>query len=170
MLREAVTAFVALGANLGRPEEALLLAIQSLDKLPATRLIRSSSLYRSAPVGAAGPDFINAVVELSTRLSAPDLLTCLQGLEQLAGRQRPYVHAPRTLDLDLLLYGDGRIDSASLVVPHPRMGQRAFVLLPLAEIAPSRVDRAQLASVSAQAIERLAAPMPPRRSDNPPMD
>ena len=85
MLREAVTAFVALGANLGRPEEALLLAIQSLDKLPATRLIRSSSLYRSAPVGAAGPDFINAVVELSTRLSAPDLLTCLQGLEQFTG-------------------------------------------------------------------------------------
>jgi 2-amino-4-hydroxy-6-hydroxymethyldihydropteridine diphosphokinase len=170
MVKEAVTAYVALGANLGRPEEALLAAMQSLDALPGTRVIRRSSLYRSAPVQAVGPDFINAVVELSTHLAAPALLKQLQGLEQVAGRQRPYLHAPRTLDLDLLLYGEGRIDSATLVVPHPRMGQRAFVLLPLAEIAPALVGAQQLANVSGQSIERLVARVPDPGGDNPSLD
>jgi 2-amino-4-hydroxy-6-hydroxymethyldihydropteridine diphosphokinase len=157
MDREAITAYVALGANLGRPDEALLAAMRSMATLPGTRLIRRSSLYRSAPVQAVGPDFINAVVELSTRLTAPALLTQLQDLERAAGRQRPHLHAPRTLDLDLLLYGGGRIDSAALMLPHPRMRQRAFVLRPLAEIAPGLVDAGQLADVAGQAIERLVA-------------
>ena len=93
---------------------------------------------------------------VSTRLTAPDLLLALQQLEQRAGRERPYRNAPRTLDLDLLLYGDARIDSPSLTVPHPRMMERAFVLIPLAEIAPDLVPAAALAAVAGQRIERLS--------------
>ena len=113
---------------------------------------RSSCTARAADAG--GPDYVNAVV-LRTGLSAPELLAGLQRLEQAAGRQRPYRHAPRTLDLDLLRYGDGRIDSAALCVPHPRMLQRAFVLRPLAEIAPQLVTPAALAAVAGQGNERL---------------
>ena len=112
-------------------------------------------LFRSAPVEATGPDFINAVAEVSTLLTSPDLLLQLQQLEHEAGRQRPYLNAPRTLDLDLLLYGDASVQSERLTVPHPRMLQRAFVLLPLAEIAPQRVSAAQLQAVAHQTISRL---------------
>lgn len=153
--REPVTAYVALGANLGDAEAALQQAIGALDALPGTRVTGHSGLYRSAPVDATGPDYINAVAALSTRLTAPDLLKALQALEQAAGRQRPYHHAPRTLDLDLLLYGDARIDSPRLTVPHPRMGQRAFVLVPLHEIAPARVGPDVLAAVAGQGVQRL---------------
>jgi 2-amino-4-hydroxy-6-hydroxymethyldihydropteridine diphosphokinase len=97
------------------------------------------------------------VAELATHLSAPDLLLQLQALEQAAGRERPYRHAPRTLDLDLLLYGDAQIDSPALTVPHPRMNERAFVLVPLAEVAPQRVGAARLQAVADQAIARLPA-------------
>jgi 2-amino-4-hydroxy-6-hydroxymethyldihydropteridine diphosphokinase len=114
--------------------------------------MRSSRFYRSAPVDAGGPDYLNAVAELTTALTAPDLLRALQALENAAGRQRPYRNAPRTLDLDLLLYGDARIDSAELTVPHPRMWERAFVLVPLTELAPQCVPEAALAAVAAQAI------------------
>ena len=131
-------------------------AIDALNRLPDTRLEARSHLYRSAPVDAQGPDFINAVAAVSTRLTAPDLLLALQQLEQRAGRERPYRNAPRTLDLDLLLYGDARIDSPSLTVPHPRMMERAFVLIPLAEIAPDLVPAAALAAVAGQRIERLS--------------
>ena len=117
----------------------------------------TSSLYRTAPVEATGPDFMNAVLAVSTRLTAPELLLQLQRLEALAGRQRPYHNAPRTLDLDILLYGQASISSPALQVPHPRMHQRAFVLVPLAEIAPDQVSRAQLGAVASQAIERVAS-------------
>lgn len=148
--RPAVTAYVGLGANVGEPARALRDALDALARLPRTRLIAASRLYRSAPVDAAGPDFVNAVAALGTELTAPDLLRALQALERAAGRERPYRNAPRTLDLDLLLYGDGRIDSPGLVLPHPRLAQRAFVLRPLAEIAPERVAPAQLAAVRDQ--------------------
>lgn len=155
MLREPVAAFIGLGANLGDPQQALRDALAALARAPGTRLVRSSRLYRSAPVGADGPDYVNAVAEIETRLDAPALLAQLQAIEQAAGRERPYRNAPRTLDLDLLLYGDARIDSAALTVPHPRLRERAFVLLPLQELAPQRVDARDLAAVAGQRIEAL---------------
>ena len=161
-----VTAYVAIGANLGDAQAAVLLAMQALDQLPLSRVARRSSLYRTAPIvsnstGAeTGPDYINAVVALETALPAPELLAQCQALEQAAGRERPYRDAPRTLDLDLLLYGQARIASARLTVPHPRMGQRAFVLVPLAEIAPALVSVAQLDAVADQAVTRLEPDAP----------
>ena len=151
-----VLAYVALGANLGDARASVLAAVEALGKLPGTRLVRASSLYRTAPLDASGPDFINAVVALQTTLSAPELLTQLQQLENAQGRQRPYVNAPRTLDLDILLYGNAVINSPVLQVPHPRMLQRAFVLVPLTEIAPELVRAAQLAKLGTQSVQRLA--------------
>lgn len=151
-----VEACIALGANLGDAQAAVRQALQDLGTLSSTRVLRASSLYRSAPLQAQGPDFINAVALVQTGLTAPDLLDALQDLEALAGRERPYVNAPRTLDLDLLWYGQGRIASPRLTLPHPRMAERAFVLLPLAEIAPQCVTEAQLSHVSGQTISRLA--------------
>lgn len=155
MTREPVTAYVALGANLGDAAGALREAMQVLAQMPGISGLRCSLLYRSAPVDASGPDFINAVAELRTVLTAPDLLDALQAIETDAGRLRPYRHAPRTLDLDLLLYGSASVASARLTVPHPRMWQRAFVLLPLAELAPHLVSTGQLAAVADQAIEPM---------------
>ena len=151
----ALVAYIGLGANLGDARATVLQALRDLQTLPQTKLLHRSSLYRSAPVDATGPDFINAVAEVATALSPPQLLTELQQLEQAAGRLRPYRNAPRTLDLDILLYGDLKLDSPTLVIPHPRMLERAFVLVPLAEIAPSRVTAAQLKAVERQGIERL---------------
>ncbi len=153
--RPEVRAFVGLGANLGDAAQTLRSALDSLGRVAGVRLYRSSSLYRTSPVGASGPDFVNAVAEVVTTLTAPALLSALQAIESAAGRERPYRNAPRTLDLDLLLYGSARIDSAHLTVPHPRMHERAFVLVPLAEIAPERVPGDALARVQAQAVERL---------------
>jgi 2-amino-4-hydroxy-6-hydroxymethyldihydropteridine diphosphokinase len=156
-----LTAYVALGANLGDAEGAVREAMDALDHLPSSRVTRRSSLYRSAPVArdaagtADGPDYINAVVALDTGLPALELLDQLQALEQAAGRERSYPDAPRTLDLDILLYGDAHIDSPRLSLPHPRMAQRAFVLVPLAEIAPQLVSAAQLEAVASQAIQRM---------------
>jgi 2-amino-4-hydroxy-6-hydroxymethyldihydropteridine diphosphokinase len=123
--------------------------------LPGTAVTQQSSLYRSAPVEAGGPDYVNAVIEIRTALTAPGLLAQLQRIEQGAGRTRPYRNAPRTLDLDLLLFGSGSISSAQLTVPHPRMRERAFVLLPLAEIAPHAVPPEALAAVTSQVIARM---------------
>jgi 2-amino-4-hydroxy-6-hydroxymethyldihydropteridine diphosphokinase len=106
-------------------------------------------------VDSSGPDYLNAVVEISTTLAPPDLLAALQAIEQAAGRERPYRNAPRTLDLDILLYDELTLDSPALTIPHPRMDQRAFVLVPLAEIAPQRVSAQQLQAVQDQAITRL---------------
>jgi len=158
-MREPVTAFIGIGANLGDPVQAVRGAIAQLRTLRDTQLVATSSLYRTAPHEAGGPDYVNAVVQVATRLDAMTLLDELQRLETRAGRERPYRHAPRTLDLDLLLFGSGRIASARLAVPHPRMAERAFVLVPLAEIAPQLVTQAGLDAVAAQRIERL--PLPP---------
>ena len=146
---------MGLGANLGDAQATLQWAVGEIARLPGTQLVRQSAWYQSAPVDAQGPDFFNAVVQVSTVLTAPALLEHLQNLEQQAGRQRPYRNAPRTLDLDILLYGDGTIDSANLTVPHPRIHSRAFVLLPLQEIAPQRVTAAQVEAVSQQRVVRL---------------
>jgi 2-amino-4-hydroxy-6-hydroxymethyldihydropteridine diphosphokinase len=148
-------AFVAIGANLGDACATVLRAMSDLDELPETRVTARSSLYRSAPVDASGPDFINAVVELDTELGPQALLNELQRLEIGAGRERPFRNAPRTLDLDLLCFGKTVMNTASLTLPHPRMTQRAFVLVPLAEIAPDRVTMAQIQGVADQRIERL---------------
>lgn len=151
-------AWIGLGANLGDRGAALAQAVQALAALPATRLVKVSGLYASAPIDAGGPDYLNAVVELATRLAPLDLLDALQALEQAAGRERPYRNAPRTLDLDLLLYGDQQIQTERLTVPHPRIGERAFVLLPLAEIAPECVTPAQVLAVQGQRIARIEGP------------
>jgi len=130
-------AFVGIGSNLEDPEQQVKNAFAELDRLPHTRVVRRSSLYRSAPVGYdAQPDFINAVVQLETGLAAERLLAELQALEARHGRARSFPNAPRTLDLDLLLFGDARRSSPELTLPHPRMHERAFVLRPLLEIAP----------------------------------
>lgn len=157
--RSEVLAYLALGANLGDALAALQTATQSISVLPDTRLVATSSLYRTAPLEASGPDYLNAVIAVSTRLNAPELLLRLQQIESQAGRERAYRNAPRTLDLDILLYGQASIRSAALHIPHPRMGQRAFVLVPLAEIAPDRVKPEQLKAVAAQQIERVATPL-----------
>lgn len=148
------TAYIGLGANLGDATAALRSAVQAIAALPGTEVLRCSSMYRSAPVDASGPDFLNAVIAVRTALAAPDLLAALQSIETAAGRERPYPNAPRTLDLDILLFGDLALDSPTLTVPHPRMRERAFVLHPLAEIAPERVDTAWLPAVQDQRIER----------------
>ena len=130
-------AFIGLGANLGDHQAQVRRALLTLAELPGTRLLAASSLYRSAPVGVvAQPDFINAVAEIATTLVARALLEALLAAERRFGRRREFPGAPRTLDLDLLLYGDQVIAEPGLIVPHPRMHERAFVLAPLAEIAP----------------------------------
>lgn len=153
-----VVAFIGLGANLGDLAAALRDAAGRIAALRGTRVLRQSSMYRTAPVGAGGPDYLNAVIEVETTLSAHDLLAALQDIENAAGRERPYLNAPRTLDLDLLLYGDEQIATATLTVPHPRMFERAFVLVPLAEIAPRRVAPHLLERVAEQRIERVLPP------------
>jgi 2-amino-4-hydroxy-6-hydroxymethyldihydropteridine diphosphokinase len=159
-MREAVTAYVGIGANLGDPAQAVRDALARIARIPQTSLVRSSSLYRTAPVDSSGPDYVNAVAEVQTRLSALALLDELQRIELEAGRERPYRNAPRTLDLDLLLFGSECIESERLTVPHPRMNERAFVLVPLAEIAPGLVSASQLDAVAIQSIEPLPAVMP----------
>lgn len=154
-MNPVVTAYVALGANLGDARATLLDTLQALEHLPHTCVLRTSSLYRTAPWQANGPDYINAVVALATGLLPPDLLHALQNLENQAGRLRSYQNAPRTLDLDILLYGDVQLDTPELSIPHPRMRQRAFVLVPLAEIAPQYVSRAELEAVADQPIACL---------------
>ena len=129
-------AYIGIGANLGDARATVDDALSRLAALPATTLLRRSSNYRSAPLDAAGDDFINAVACVDTRLAAADLLAALHAIERAHGRERPYRNAPRTLDLDILLYGDALIDLPALRVPHPRMHERAFVLVPLLEIAP----------------------------------
>lgn len=130
-------AFVALGANIGEPQRQVEAGFAALAALAGTRLVSRSSLYRSAPVGYLDqPDFINAVAAIDTALSPRDLLDALLEIERVHGRVRDFANAPRTLDLDLVLYGDRCIHEPGLTVPHARMLERAFVMLPLAEIAP----------------------------------
>jgi len=144
--------FVGLGANLGDALATVRAAFDALDAQPGMRCVARSSLYRSAPIGASGPDYINAVAELRTTLAPEALLAALQAIEARFGRERPYPNAPRTLDLDLLRYGDRRVATPTLTLPHPRAAERAFVIEPLREIAPELAPPA----VSGQRIERIA--------------
>jgi 2-amino-4-hydroxy-6-hydroxymethyldihydropteridine diphosphokinase len=156
-------AYIGLGANLGDPSKQLLAAVAAFAGVPGTSLARRSSFYRSAPVGHADqPDFVNAVAEIETELPPRALLDALLQIEQTLGRSRSFANAPRTLDLDLLLYGDTVLDEPGLHVPHPRMHTRAFVLAPLAEIAPGieipghGAIAPLLAACAGQVIEKLA--------------
>ncbi|RQO83250.1 2-amino-4-hydroxy-6-hydroxymethyldihydropteridine diphosphokinase [Acidovorax sp. FJL06] len=153
---EPVRVYVGLGANLGEREVALRKALAALGQCPGTRVLRVSPLYGSAPVDAGGPDYLNAVAEVATALTPEALLQALQAIEQSAGRERPYRNAPRTLDLDILWFGDQVIDTPALTVPHPRMAERAFVLRPLADLVHERVAAAALQAVAAQSIYLLA--------------
>ena len=154
-------AYIGIGANLGDARANVEDALARLGALPATTLLRRSSSYRSAPIDSSGDDYINAVACIDTTLAAADLLAALQTIELSHGRERPWRNAPRTLDLDILLYGDAVIDSAALRVPHPRMHERAFVLAPLLEIAPDielpgrGPARQFVAAVAGQAISRI---------------
>lgn len=147
-----VRVYVGLGANLGDRGEALLQALHAMAALPQTQLLAVSSLYSSAPVDATGPDYLNAVAALQTQQSPEAFLQALQTVELAAGRERPYRNAPRTLDLDVLLWGNAQLDTPALTVPHPRMYERAFVLLPLAQLDASLVRADQLAAVAEQRI------------------
>ena len=159
----ASLAYIGLGANLGDARAALASALAALAGLADTTLLRSSSVWRSAPIDSSGPDYLNAVAELRTSLAPIDLLHRLQAIELAHGRERPYRNAPRTLDLDLLVYGAQSLATPELTLPHPRAHERAFVLAPLAELAPDLVITGRgrvsdlLAAVADQRIERLAA-------------
>jgi 2-amino-4-hydroxy-6-hydroxymethyldihydropteridine diphosphokinase len=134
-----VDAFVGLGSNLGDRAMEIERAFAELAALPATTLRARSSVYRTAPVDAGGDDYFNAVAQLRTTLAPLALLHALQAIEQAHGRERPFANAPRTLDLDLLLHGDAVLAGDALTLPHPRLHERAFVLVPLAEVAPALV-------------------------------
>lgn len=159
---KACLAYIGLGSNLADPRAQVSRALQALNGLPHTRLLAQSSLYRSAPVGYLDqPDFINAVAKVETSLVPHDLLDALLELERENGRTREFKDAPRTLDLDLLLYADLQHHEHGLTLPHPQMHKRAFVLLPLLEIAPECVipgigsAREALAQCGGQQLERL---------------
>jgi len=134
------TAYVGLGANLGDPHATLTAALAALAATPGVSACTASSFYRSAPVDADGPDYVNAVARLTTTLTPLALLDILQALEHHHGRQRPYRHAPRTLDLDLILYDAITLTHPRLTLPHARAHERAFVLVPLAEVAKQTGD------------------------------
>jgi len=146
---------VAFGANLGEAQATVLQAIQDVGALASTQLVKASSLYASAPHEATGPDFVNAVAIYDTDLPSLALLDALQNLEKTAGRERPYLNAPRTLDLDMIFYGDVALDSPRLTLPHPRWQKRAFVLVPLAEISPDKVSPALLSNVANQSVSLI---------------
>jgi len=129
-------AFIGLGGNIGDTTQFIKDAIVCLAQNPELRILTRSCMYQSEPVDAEGPDFINAVVSVETQLPPEDLLAICQKIENTFGRERPYVNAPRTLDLDVLAYDDLSIQNDRLTIPHPRMIERSFVLFPLLEIAP----------------------------------
>ncbi len=150
-----VQACVAFGANLGDAQATVLQAIKDVGALATTQLQKASSLYVSAPHETVGPEFVNAVALYVTDLSPMQLLDALQHLERLAGRERSFPYAPRTLDLDIIFYGDVVVDTLRLTLPHPRWQARAFVVLPLAEISEGSVSEKRLAAVAHQNIHRL---------------
>jgi 2-amino-4-hydroxy-6-hydroxymethyldihydropteridine diphosphokinase len=162
-------AYVGLGSNLADPQHQVRKALAALDRLPATRLLAASALYVTAPIGPQDqPDYVNAVARLETRLPPLELLAALLGIEAAQGRRRDGTRwGPRTLDLDLLLHGDGELDLPGLRLPHPEIGHRAFVLIPLAEVAPMGLPipgqgtlRQLLHSCPGGGVTRLAGPNP----------
>jgi len=156
-----VDAYVALGSNLGDRIGEVERALAEIAALRATELVARSSLYGSAPIDADGDDYVNAVAHVRTALAPEALLRELQAIERAHGRERPFANAPRTLDLDLLLHGDAVVAGVALTLPHPRLHERAFVLVPLAEIAPDLVIRGHghiaglLAAVAGQRVAKL---------------
>lgn len=163
MDKKTSLAYIALGSNLAQPVSQVLQAFEELRQLPESRLIQQSSLYRSDPVGRTDqPDFINAVACIETTLTPHELLSTLLEIELHHGRTRESLNAPRTLDLDILLFGDRQYQDEKLVIPHPRMTERAFVLQPLAEIAPDCIIPGQgsvthlLSFCLDQRLERIA--------------
>jgi len=156
-----VDAYVGLGSNLGDRAAEIERALDELAALRSTTLVARSALYRSAPLEASGGEYLNAVARLRTTLAPIALLHALQAIEHAHGRERPFANAPRTLDLDLLLHGDAAIASEELTLPHPRLHERAFVLVPLAEIAPELVVPGRgavaglRAAVAAQRVAKL---------------
>jgi 2-amino-4-hydroxy-6-hydroxymethyldihydropteridine diphosphokinase len=154
--REPVSAYVALGANLGDAALAVRQALLAIAALPHTQLQQASPLLSSAPVDADGPMYVNAVAHIQTGLNAVELLQALQHIENSAGRTREYHHAPRTLDLDVLFYGEAQMQSAYLMLPHPRWHERAFVLLPLHVVCPDKVTPQMLKAVDYQAVTWLS--------------
>ncbi len=161
-MHEGERVFVGLGTNLGDAAATVASALTALAALPGTAVVAFSSLYRSAPVDAEGPDFINAVAELRTVLEPLALLDALQAIEHNHGRQRPFHHAPRTLDLDLLSYGGRELHSERLTLPHPRAHSRAFVLQPWAELAPtlSLAGWGPLAALAAAVSDQIIHKLP----------
>jgi 2-amino-4-hydroxy-6-hydroxymethyldihydropteridine diphosphokinase len=162
MTGKVLVAYIGIGANLGDAQATVLRTLDALNTLPETSVTAQSSLFRTAPVDADGDDYINAVACIKTALPAGELLQALLALEQQFGRERSHVNAPRTLDLDLLLYDNQQIDTPALTVPHPRMTMRAFVLIPLLQIdpfveIPGRGPAHQFVpSVADQAIRKIA--------------
>ncbi|AVJ26416.1 2-amino-4-hydroxy-6-hydroxymethyldihydropteridine diphosphokinase [Achromobacter spanius] len=161
MPQPSVRAYVGLGANLGDSAATLRQVLAQLQATPGITGVMASPFYRSAPVDATGPDFVNAVAAVDTALAPLALLDVLQALENEHGRLRPYRNAPRTLDLDLLLHGDTQLDDARLILPHPRLHLRAFVLLPLRDLAPGLSVQGQpldawIGAIHDQPIERIA--------------
>jgi 2-amino-4-hydroxy-6-hydroxymethyldihydropteridine diphosphokinase len=155
-------AYVGIGSNLDEPIRQVENALLELARVPQMRIVKRSSLYRSAPVGyREQPEFVNAVAAVETSLAEHPLLDELQGIEARHGRRRSFAGAPRTLDLDLLLFGDAVVNTERLIIPHPRMHERAFVLEPLVEIAPHAEIpgrgpvRRWLARAAGQAVERI---------------
>jgi len=165
-VNHSVRCYVGMGANLGDMQASLAQAARTLAHAPGIAGLRLSPFYRSAPVDAGGPDYINAVAVFDTVLAPRAVLALLQETENAHGRERPYRNAPRTLDLDLLLYGDEKIDTPDLTVPHPRMHQRAFVLRPLADLAPClRLQQGSLHELLDACSDQLIEPMPEYGND-----
>ena len=159
-----IPAYVAIGANLRDPVQQVMAGVEALAMLPNTRLAAVSPLYRSAPVGYADqPDFVNGVAKIETALAPRELLDALLGIERGFGRVREVKNGPRTLDLDIVLYGDTQVNEPGLVIPHPRMQERAFVVVPLADIDPDQIvpglGRAGdlLAGVDATSLKKIEA-------------
>ncbi|MBI3222171.1 MAG: 2-amino-4-hydroxy-6-hydroxymethyldihydropteridine diphosphokinase [Nitrosomonadales bacterium] len=146
-------AYIGLGSNLEEPRSQLQRAFADLDNMPGTSLLAQSALYRSAPLGYLDqPDFVNAVAKIDTALSPRDLLQVLLKIEHTHGRERTFRNAPRTLDLDILLYDELQLHEHGLSIPHPQMHLRAFVLQPLLELAPDCV----IPAIGAARLARLA--------------
>lgn len=160
MSASLITSYIGIGANLGEPQDTVVRAAKEIASLPGVLGTRLSPLYRSAPVDSSGPDYVNAVLKAETNLAADTLLRALQAIEDQHGRLRPYRNAPRSLDLDLLLHGAEQHTTDFLTLPHPRMHLRAFVLLPLRDLAPDIALpqgnlEALLAACRDQRVERI---------------